>query len=103
MRSPSSGRLPGTGTLYRALVDRHSRNIYRLAFRMLGNRQDAEEVMHEIICVATKDYAKQFAGNSNFGTWVYHPSRLTTPLIYCAREKPPIHAGPFHGMQSSTD
>ncbi len=62
--------LAGDREAYRALVDRHSRNIYRLAFRMMGNRQDAEEVVQESFL---RGYQKlrQFAGNSNFGTWVY--------------------------------
>jgi RNA polymerase sigma-70 factor (ECF subfamily) len=62
--------LAGDHDAYRVLVDRHSRNIYRLAFRMMGNRQDAEEVVQEAFL---RGYQKlrQFAGNSNFGTWVY--------------------------------
>ena len=62
--------LAGDRDAYRVLVDRHSRNIYRLAFRMLGNRQDAEEVVQESFLRGYQKL-KQFAGNSNFGTWVY--------------------------------
>jgi len=29
------------------LVERHSRNVFRLAYRMTGNQQDAEEVVQE--------------------------------------------------------
>ena len=62
--------LAGDREAYRVLVDRHSRNIYRLAFRMMGNRQDAEEVVQESFLRGYQKL-KQFAGNSNFGTWVY--------------------------------
>ena len=62
--------LAGDREAYRVLVDRYSRNIYRLAFRMTGNRQDAEEVVQEAFLRGYQKL-KQFAGNSNFGTWVY--------------------------------
>ncbi|HEY1483486.1 MAG TPA: RNA polymerase sigma factor [Candidatus Acidoferrum sp.] len=62
--------LGGERDAYRVLVERHSANVFRLAYRMTGNRQDAEEVVQEAFL---RGYQKlrQFAGNSNFGTWVY--------------------------------
>jgi len=62
--------LAGDRDAYRVLVDRYSLYIYRLAFRMTGNSHDAEEVVQEAFM---RGYQKltQFAGNSNFGTWVY--------------------------------
>src|SRR5260370_33336483 len=62
--------LAGDRDAYRVLVDRHSRNIYRLAYRMTGNRHDAEEVVQEAFLRGYQKL-KQFAGTSNFGTWVY--------------------------------
>ena len=52
------------------LVERHSHNVFRLAYRMTGNRHDAEEVVQEAFL---RGYQKlsQFAAKSNFGTWVY--------------------------------
>ena len=62
--------LAGERDAYRVLVERHSQLVYRLAYRMTGNREDAEEVVQEAFLRA---YQKlhQFAGNANFGTWVY--------------------------------
>ena len=37
----------GDSDAFRALVDRHSRAVYRLAHRMTGNPQDAEDVVQE--------------------------------------------------------
>jgi len=34
--------LAGDRDAYRVLVERHSHNIFRLAYRMTGNRHDAE-------------------------------------------------------------
>ena len=62
--------LAGDRNAYRVLVERHSQNVYRLAYRMTGNSHDAEEVVQEAFL---RGYQKlrQFAGQSNFGTWVY--------------------------------
>src|SRR5260370_41474196 len=62
--------LAGDCVEYRVLVERHSRNVFRMAYRMTGNRHDAEEVVQEAFL---RGYQKlgQFAARSNFGTWLY--------------------------------
>jgi RNA polymerase sigma-70 factor (ECF subfamily) len=62
--------LAGDRDAYRVLVERHSKKIYQLAYRMMGNRQDAEEVVQEAFLRGYQKL-KQFTGNANFGTWVY--------------------------------
>src|SRR6516165_2571948 len=62
--------LGGDRDAYRVLVERHSRSVFRLAYRMTGNSHDAEEVVQEAFLRAYQKLA-QFAGNANFGTWVY--------------------------------
>ena len=62
--------LGGDRDAYRVLVERHSRKVYRMAYRMTGNAHDAEEVVQESFLRAYQKL-KQFAGNANFGTWVY--------------------------------
>jgi RNA polymerase sigma-70 factor, ECF subfamily len=62
--------LAGDREAYRVLVERHSRNVYRLAYRMTGNGHDAEEVVQEAFLRAYQKL-RQFAGQANFGTWVY--------------------------------
>ena len=62
--------LGGDRDAYRVLVERYSLYIYRLAYRMTGNSYDAEEVVQEAFLRAYQKLS-QFAGNSNFGTWVY--------------------------------
>jgi RNA polymerase sigma-70 factor (ECF subfamily) len=62
--------LAGDRDAYRVLVERHSHNVFRLAYRMTRNKHDAEEVVQEAFL---RGYQKlgQFAARSNFGTWVY--------------------------------
>jgi len=62
--------LAGDRDAYRILVERHSGNVFRLAYRMTGNRPDAEEVVQEAFLRAYQKLG-QFAARANFGTWVY--------------------------------
>src|SRR6516164_4207986 len=62
--------LAGQREAYRVLVERHSRSVFRMAYRMTGNRHDAEEVVQEAFLRAYQKLEK-FAGEANFGTWVY--------------------------------
>src|SRR5579864_4924695 len=62
--------LTGDRDAYRVLVERHSRTVYRMAYRIMGNAHDAEDVVQESFLRAYQKL-KQFAGNANFGTWVY--------------------------------
>lgn len=62
--------LAGDRDAFRALVERHSHNVFRLAYRMTGNQQDAEEIVQEAFLRAYQKL-NQFASRANFGTWVY--------------------------------
>ena len=37
----------GDGDAFRVLVDRHGRKLFRLAFRLAGNEEDAEDIVQE--------------------------------------------------------
>src|ERR671922_2857663 len=60
----------GDSDAFRALVERHSRSAFRLAFRMTGNEQDAEDVVQESFLRAYKQLGR-FESRANFGTWLY--------------------------------
>lgn len=60
----------GDDEAFRALVERHSRTLFRLAFRMTGNEQDAEDVVQESFLRAYKQLGR-FESRANFGTWIY--------------------------------
>lgn len=52
------------------LVERHSRHVFRVAYRMTGNEQDAEDVVQETFLKAYRQIAR-FESRSRFGTWLY--------------------------------
>jgi RNA polymerase sigma-70 factor, ECF subfamily len=60
----------GDSEAFRALVDRHSRAVYRLAYRMTGNPSDAEDVVQETFLKAYKQLSR-FESRANFGTWLH--------------------------------
>src|SRR6266540_2019642 len=60
----------GDNEAFRALVERHSRSVFRLAYRMTGNEQDAEDVVQESFLRAYKQLGR-FESRANFGTWLY--------------------------------
>jgi RNA polymerase sigma-70 factor (ECF subfamily) len=60
----------GDSDAFRALVDLHSRSVFRLAYRMTGNEQDAEDVVQESFLRAYRQLGR-FESRANFGTWLY--------------------------------
>jgi len=60
----------GDGDAYRVLVDRHSRSVFRLAYRMTGNEQDSEDVVQETFLRAYKQIHR-YEARSSFSTWLY--------------------------------
>ncbi|MGI8742811.1 MAG: RNA polymerase sigma factor [Bryobacteraceae bacterium] len=60
----------GDSDAFRLLVERHSRNVFRLAFRMTGNEQDSEDVVQETFLRAYKQL-KNYEARSSFATWLY--------------------------------
>jgi RNA polymerase sigma-70 factor (ECF subfamily) len=60
----------GDGDAFRELVEQHSRSAFRLAYRMTGNEQDAEDIVQESFLRAYRHLGR-FEARSHFGTWLY--------------------------------
>jgi RNA polymerase sigma-70 factor (ECF subfamily) len=60
----------GDAEAFRLLVERHSRALFRLAYRMTGNTQDAEDVVQEAFLKAYRRL-DGFDERSQFGSWLY--------------------------------
>src|SRR6476660_6177485 len=60
----------GDSEAFRALVERHSRAVFRLAHRMTGSPQDAEDVVQETFLKAYRQLGR-FESRANFGTWIH--------------------------------
>src|SRR4030095_1673080 len=55
---------------FRGLVEEHSPMVFRLAYRMTGNEEDAEDVVQEAFLKAHRSFDR-FDARSSFGTWIY--------------------------------
>src|SRR5262249_57022778 len=60
----------GDREAFEELIRRHDRDILRLAFHMLGNREEAREVFQETFLKAYRSL-NRFRFQSSFYTWVY--------------------------------
>jgi RNA polymerase sigma-70 factor (ECF subfamily) len=60
----------GDGEAFRALVERHSRRAFQLAFRMTGNEQDAEDIVQESFLRVYRQLGR-FEARANFATWLH--------------------------------
>src|SRR5215831_16788474 len=60
----------GDREAFEQLVRRHDRDILRLAFHMLGNREEAREVFQETFLKAYRSLGR-FRFESSFYTWIY--------------------------------
>lgn len=61
-----------------ALVDRYADRVYRLAVRITGSNEDAEEVTQDALWTIVRKI-HSFKGDSAFGSWVY---RITANAAY---------------------
>ncbi len=53
-----------------SLMDLHKNNLFKLAFRFLGNKEDAEEVLQDTFLRAFQKI-ESFEGRSSLSTWLY--------------------------------
>jgi RNA polymerase sigma-70 factor (ECF subfamily) len=74
MEAEASGALErarsGDNDAFRLLVEQHGRAIFRLAFRMTGNEEDAEDVVQETFLKAYRQIDR-YEARASFSTWLY--------------------------------
>jgi RNA polymerase sigma-70 factor (ECF subfamily) len=71
------------------LVDAYSAPIYRLGLRMLGNEQDAEDVLQNTFLSALT-HLSNFEGRSSVLTWLYRIA-VNESLMVMRRGKPEVN------------
>ena len=84
----------GDHDAFRHLVERHSRSIFRLAYRLTGHEQDAEDVVQETFLKAFREI-RRFEARSSFATWLY---RIT---VNCSHDL--LRRRPRAGSRPSLD
>ena len=62
--------LAGDRDAFRVLVERHSRSLFHVVYRMCTNQEDTEEIVQETFLRAFKALPR-FELRANFATWIY--------------------------------
>jgi RNA polymerase sigma-70 factor, ECF subfamily len=75
--------LQGDRDAFGTLVERHERRVYNLAFRMLGNAEDARDTSQDVFITCLRKLSG-FRGASSFTTWVH---RITVNACYDSLRK----------------
>jgi len=76
----------GDRTEFAALVEAYYAMIYRLAIKMVGNPQDAEDILQETFIKAYR-HLKDFDGRSSLSTWLYRVA-TNEALMFLRRKRP---------------
>ena len=92
----------GERTAFDRLVEAHRRDVYRLAYRLVGNHADADDLAQEAFLRAYRSLAR-FRGESSFRTWL---TRIVLNLatdrrrIFATRREAPLEEG-WDGVQEA--
>lgn len=78
----------GDRSEFARLVDAYSTPIYRLALRMLGDQQDAEDVLQTTFVKALQ-HLSEFEGRSSLSTWLYRIA-ANEALMLLRRKRPAL-------------
>lgn len=101
--------LAGDGESFQGLVERHSRSIFRLAYRITGNEADAEDVVQESFLRAYRSLP-QYDGRATFQAWVHRiASNYALDLLAAKKRRnwEPLegdaeHAGPLDSVPAAS-
>lgn len=79
----------GSRAEFAKLINAHSDQVFRLALKILGNEQDAEDVLQNTFLKAFQKIGS-FEGRSNVSTWLY---RIATneALMIIRKQKPEVN------------
>ena len=76
----------GDDDAFRELVERHSRAVFRVAYRITGRVEDAEDVVQETFLRAYRQLDR-FEARSNVGTWLHRIATNCAVDLLRARPK----------------
>lgn len=93
--------IAGDRAEFARMVDIYANPIYRLGLRMLGNSQDAEDVLQNTFLNALTHFPT-FEGRSSFSTWLYRIA-ANEALMLLRRKKPEVNLQDAETDESAED
>jgi RNA polymerase sigma-70 factor (ECF subfamily) len=89
----------GDELAFRRLVERHSRGVFQLAFRLTGSEPDAEDITQDAFLKAYREL-KRFEARATFRTWLH---RITVNCAYDLLRQRPRHKAESLGAGADDD
>jgi RNA polymerase sigma-70 factor (ECF subfamily) len=83
--------LGGDDDAFRQLVERHSRSLYRSAYRIVGNAADADDVVQETF-LRTYRSLTRFDARASFTTWIHRIAINCSLDLIDSRKRRGTHA-----------
>lgn len=93
--------IAGDRAEFARMVDTYSNPIYRLGLRMLGNPQDAEDILQNTFLNALT-HLPGFEGRSSLSTWLYRIA-ANEALMLLRRKKPEVNLEDVEAADSAED
>jgi RNA polymerase sigma-70 factor (ECF subfamily) len=93
--------IAGDRAEFARMVDLYSNAIYRLGLRMLGNSQDAEDVLQNTFLNALT-HLPTFEGRSSLSTWLYRIA-ANEALMLLRKKKPEVNLEDSETDQATED
>jgi RNA polymerase sigma-70 factor (ECF subfamily) len=93
--------IAGDRAEFARMVDLYSNPIYRLGLRMLGNSQDAEDILQNTFLNALV-HLPTFEGRSSLSTWLYRIA-ANEALMLLRKKKPEINLEDAEADESAED
>jgi RNA polymerase sigma factor (sigma-70 family) len=91
--------LQGNQPAFALLVDRYQNYVFTLVLRMIGNRENAEELSQDVFVKAYRSLA-DFRGEAKFSTWLYTIVR-TSCLSFLRKKR--VQTQPLNLDQTPSD
>ncbi|MBI5500406.1 MAG: sigma-70 family RNA polymerase sigma factor [Deltaproteobacteria bacterium] len=84
----------GDAASYRVLVREYEHRVYTIAYRMLGNRQEAEDVAQDVFVSLIRSI-HSFRGDSQFSTWLFRVAvnHVKNHVKYLRRRRQQLKVG----------
>jgi RNA polymerase sigma-70 factor (ECF subfamily) len=83
--------LAGDTEAFAPIVSRYGKPVFALIVRVVGSREDAEELAQDVFLKALRSL-RSFRGDSSFGTWLY---RIAWNMALSAKRKKTPEAPAF--------
>jgi len=93
--------IAGDRAEFARLVDAYSSPIYRLGLRMLGNPQDAEDILQNTF-LNVLTHISEFEGRSSLATWLYRIA-ANEALMLIRKKKPEVNLDDAESADEAED